>query len=124
MTHPNEAAAEQLDALTLEYAEKNNVDRPTARVAVLKTASGRRLYAESIGRAAPSDPNPQLTALGKRLDEHIAAREAMDPDLARTKQRELEAYAKARGMRLADAVQTPEGRKLYNEQVRASRGGV
>lgn len=44
------SAAEQLDALTLEYAKEHKVDRPTARVAVCKTAEGRRLYNESIGR--------------------------------------------------------------------------
>jgi hypothetical protein len=46
-----QTATEQLDALTTEYATKNNVDRPTARVAVMKTADGKRLYAESVGRA-------------------------------------------------------------------------
>lgn len=45
------SATEQLDTMTLEYAKSNNVDRPTARVAVLKTAEGKRLYAESVGRA-------------------------------------------------------------------------
>lgn len=44
------SATEQLDELTLEYAKSNKVDRPTARVAVMKTAEGKRLYAESIGR--------------------------------------------------------------------------
>lgn len=44
------SAVEQLDTLTEKYAAEKNVDRPTARVAVMKTADGKRLYAESIGR--------------------------------------------------------------------------
>ncbi len=41
----------ELDTMTIEYAKQNKVDRPTARVEVMKTAEGRRLYAESVGRA-------------------------------------------------------------------------
>lgn len=44
-------ASEQLDKITADYQKANNVDRATARVEVCKTAEGRRLYAESIGRA-------------------------------------------------------------------------
>lgn len=46
----NADAQERLDAMTLEYAQKNNVDRPAATAAIMKTAEGRRLYAESVGR--------------------------------------------------------------------------
>lgn len=45
------SATEQLEALTLEYAKANKVERSAARVAVMKTADGKRLYAESIGRS-------------------------------------------------------------------------
>lgn len=46
----DKTASEQLDELTIKYATEKSVDRPTARVAVMKTAEGRKLYAESIGR--------------------------------------------------------------------------
>lgn len=42
------SAAEQLDALTAEYAKANNVDRAKARMAVMKTAEGKVLYLESV----------------------------------------------------------------------------
>lgn len=100
---------EQLDEMTQDYATKNNVDRPTARVAVMKTADGRRLYAESIGRA-------QAAAFERTAK--------ADTTTATAKQRELEAFAKSRGLRLADAVKTPEGAALYAEHVAATRGGV
>lgn len=41
----------ELDTLTMKYAADHKVDRPTARVEVLKTAEGKRLYAKSVGRA-------------------------------------------------------------------------
>lgn len=49
-TDPKDGASAQelLDSMTTEYAQKNNVDRPSARVAIMKTAEGKRLYAESI----------------------------------------------------------------------------
>lgn len=102
---------QKLDTLTADYAKANNCDRPTARVAVMKTAEGRALYAESVGRS-------HVEAAARPV------KAAADTTLAAEKQRELEAYAKSRGMRLADAVQTDEGKRLYAEQIRASRGGV
>jgi hypothetical protein len=40
----------QLDALTAKHAAANGITKSAARVAVLKTAEGRALYAASIGR--------------------------------------------------------------------------
>ena len=36
------------DALTEKYAKDNNVTKSAARVAVMKTPEGRRLYNESV----------------------------------------------------------------------------
>jgi hypothetical protein len=44
-------AAEKLDALVEKHATEKSVDHPTAWSAVMKTAEGKRLYAESVGRA-------------------------------------------------------------------------
>ena len=46
-----ESAVTKLDALTAKHMADHKVDRPTARVEVMKTAEGKRLYAESVGRA-------------------------------------------------------------------------
>lgn len=48
---PESSAVAKLDAVTAKYMADHKVDRPTARVEVLKTAEGKRLYAESVGRA-------------------------------------------------------------------------
>jgi hypothetical protein len=46
-----QTASEKLDEITMKYAADHKVDRPTARVEVLKTVEGKRLCAESVGRA-------------------------------------------------------------------------
>jgi hypothetical protein len=46
-----ETAVAELDGVTAKYMADHKVDRPTARVAVLKTAEGKHLYAKSVGRA-------------------------------------------------------------------------
>lgn len=43
-------AKEQLDSLVAKHAADHKVDRPTATAEVMKTAEGRRLYRESVGR--------------------------------------------------------------------------
>lgn len=102
-----------LDETIAKYAREHGVDRPAATAAVLKTAEGRRLYAESIGRAPAESaaPDPVTKSAGEYKAEldALTAKHMTEKGIDRPTAR-------------VEVLKTAEGRHLYNMARRAELG--